>query len=316
MLSDAVVAEFREALRSHSYTPNTIRTYESMFRRVCRELDERDLYNPVTVMQYRLRLKKGSLNIFDHVWSVLHEGTSLRSMPAIVRKPMMAFPHPLFADVMELGALFGNERLPALTWGNVILDPRVGESERRSMLRVFEWFLGRDAMANDETPLVPKDDAGVPMKLWQIEYIINSPRMTPERRIYQEEVSSLLEAVICYCVKFAAPAFLLRHLCDRTAWIGKHARTLDFRAIHTKLSRCPSLIELTGIVEGLPTDPNATEPRFLVGDRHEQRRIRRDHPACAGTPSRPWRHRLRNRGRRAERRARFQRPGVGSLAHR
>lgn len=255
--------QFRESLKSRSYSDATLKTYRSMFRRMCRDLDETDLSDVVALLQYRVQMRTGSVGIFDALWGILRQSPIGVHLPSAPRKPVVIYPHPLFADVMLLGAVFGNERLPELTWKHVEDDPRFMQSEIESAIRCLRWATRNDDMRPEPwVPLVPKDSNLVPMQLWQVEYVINSPELAGRtlKKYAKEEICLLIGEFVTQSVRLNAPASVLRFCCDRAHHVGSLVSKIDAKAFYDAANAITEPGELVEIAASLPVDPADDTP--------------------------------------------------------
>lgn len=254
--------QFIGSLGKRSHNPRTARTYRSMFRRMCRDLNEEDLRNPAVLVWYRWNMAKGSVSIFSAMWSILRQTELGRDLPTSPEKPRVLYPHPLYADVMHLGAIYGNERLPELKWndaeGHFLFDPRAVEARRR----VFEWFMGSDATPTEKTPLVVCNRAASPMQLWQVEAIVNSPTANKDhqRKYKREALAPFLTEVIAMLTALNASAAQLRAACDRIVKIGVHSEQFLFKEALADLRACGTAAEVLEIVRMFPQDPYDATP--------------------------------------------------------
>lgn len=174
MLPPSYTDQFDTLLATRGQAEQTQKTLRSMLRRMSRELDEADLVNEEVMFCYRTHLANGTRGIFDMTWKALQETPVGCDLPAFKRLPVMVYPHPLFADLMHLGALLGNDRLPELKFGVARHLWGWDETAAVARRRVWEWFMGVGTPEHAETPLVVKDGAGRGMRIWQVEFIINS----------------------------------------------------------------------------------------------------------------------------------------------
>jgi hypothetical protein len=254
--------QFREILAKRTYNPRTMKAYRSMFRRMCRDLNEEDLTEPAVLIWYRWHMAGGSMAIFSAIWGILRGTEVGRRLAVSPEKPRIMYPHPLYADIMHLGAIYGNERLPEMTWaeceGHFLFDEKVVEARRR----VFEWFMGTDATPTEKTPLVVCNRLGNPMQLWQVETIINSPTANKDhkRRYTREGLGAFLTDVIALLVSRGIDAALLRSACDRIAKIGTHAAEFQFDVAYDDLAACSDVPSMLGIVALFPIDQDDTTP--------------------------------------------------------
>lgn len=263
MLPDVYEAGFRESLKTRNYSERTIKTYKSMFRRLARDLDETDVYNEATLLQYRVQMRSGSVGIFDALWGILRQAEIGKLLPSAPRKPLVVYPHPLFADVMLLGAVYGNERLPDMTWGHVDGDFRFGETEKQAAIRCLTWASGLDiTKPAPQTPLLPKDQRFSPMQLWQVEYIINSPELFGRslKKYAKEGICELIVGFVTEVMRLNAPAGVLRDCCDRARQVGDRIGEVDTKAFLGALKQATETDDLTTLALALPTDPTDDTP--------------------------------------------------------
>jgi hypothetical protein len=254
--------QFKKALSRRTYGEKTQKTYRSMFRRMCRDLNVSDLSNPGTLIWYRWQMPKGSMSIFSAIWSILRDteiGSHLHTAPP---KPHVLYPHPLYADVMHLGAIYGNAMLSELKWSDAenhfLFDQRAAEARRR----VFEWFMGSDDAPDEDLPLVVCNRAGRPMQLWQVEAIVNSPTANKDhqRKYKREAIAPFLTEVIAMLTALNASAAQLREACDLIAKIGVHSELFLFKDALADLRACDNAHQMLEIVRMFPQDPYDETP--------------------------------------------------------
>jgi hypothetical protein len=185
----------------------TIKTYCSALRRMRRDLAPEECFDPAVLTEYRLSMALGTRNIFNMAWRYLQLaeaelGVVLPDLPSLPRSRMG---HPLSHDAMTLAGYLNIDQIPKLTWGTLpehAIDDMVG----RALERIYEFQTGRYAdTATSDTPLIPTKK-GAPMRLWQIEAIINSVHKETDHPVDRFGVK-LSEALV-----FArADGIMLRH---------------------------------------------------------------------------------------------------------
>lgn len=243
------------------YSEKSQKSFWYMMRRVERELDGNDLADPYVILQYRWQLTgSGTLNIFDSLWKLLlltDEGVSLAR---ILRKPIVTIPHPLYADLMLLGATFGNERLVEMTWKDLSEDYRTCEPVWQAAMRVFKWFAFPDVRPRLETPAVIKDMELAPMKLWQLSGLINTADAYRDRlgRYSEAKIAELENRMIAVAVVHDVNTTTLSKLYERIIGIGREAKDLNHRPFVKRIEEAKSLDELEAIVYSLPKEPGPT----------------------------------------------------------
>jgi len=265
-LTPALYEHFDAVLKAatHRYSTHTIKTLRSSLRRMRRDLDDADLGNTLIMSIYRFQMPQGTRNIYDVATAYLRPFTP----PGVafvkpLRKPSVVYPHPLSADVMELGAVYGNERLPEMVWGDVEGDFRFDEMSRQSRARIFDWFATIDVRPTGKTPLVPKDRlCREPMKLWQIEYIINSPTRLGKVHTVREDVLKVMEHATGNVVRLNASALTLRYLFDHLSRVGSRINDVNVTAVKRLLDEAMTPKDLTEVIEAIPTDPVSDDNRF------------------------------------------------------
>lgn len=256
--------QFVEGLNKRSHGDRTARTYRSMFRRMCRDLTEDGARDPATMLWYRWNLAKGSVSIFAAVWSIVRQTEVGMSIPPSIEKPRVMYPHPLYADVMHLGSIYGNDRLTDMKWpdveGNFLFDERAVGARRR----IFEWFMGSDATPDEKTPLVVCDRAASPMQLWQVEAIINSSvaNKDHQRKYKREAIAPFMTEAIAILTRLNASAAQLREACDHIAQIGEHSELFLFKDALADLRACATADELLEVVRLFPQDHYDEMPKL------------------------------------------------------
>ena len=250
-------SQFLVQISKRSNARNTLKTYKSMFRRMSRCLDVEDLSNPAMIYQYRLTMPEGSFGIFHAVFGILRQTPIGSTLPPIDQLVAVKYPHPLYADVMTLGAIFNNERLPELTWGDVLSDERFDKSALKAARRTFHWHMGEDASPTAETPLVPKDGTGKPAQLWQIESIINSTALNKNlgSRDPKKKIAAFLTDVIGLFVSRGIRACDLRRYYLKILAIGNHAKVFQFPLALEDLRAARTLEQVDEIIGSFPEDP-------------------------------------------------------------
>lgn len=151
------------------------KTYRSGYRRILRDLTPAEIFDPITLNDYRTSMKLGTRNVFNVTWKHLREFEAARGVEIAEHPnmPRVRFAHPLMHDLLTLTGYFSLEQTSELTWGSVPAFAHRTEVER-ALERVFEFQTGRSALeATADTPLVPTRH-GLPMRPWQLEFIVNS----------------------------------------------------------------------------------------------------------------------------------------------
>lgn len=250
------------ALARRSHGSGTVRTYRAMFRRMCRDLDLEGMKDPSLLLWYRSQMPRGTVSIFGSIWTIVRDTEFGKDLEPAPPKPRVLYPHPLYADVMHLGAIYGNERLPELKWtdaeGHFLFDQRAAEARRR----VFEWFMGSDATPTEKTPLVVCNRAASPMQLWQVEAIVNSPTANKDhqRKYKREALAPFLTEVIAMLTALNASAAQLRAACDRIVKIGVHSEQFLFKEALADLRACADVPQVLEVIGQFPVDPYDDTP--------------------------------------------------------
>lgn len=169
------VESFRAFCESKSLSEAAGKTYRSGYRRMIRDLRPCDLEDPAMMKQYRASMKQGTRNVFDTMYKLFsvfmaEHGTAFPDLPSL---PRVRFAHPLMHDVLTLTGYLNVPQITSLTWGTVP-EHAIEEHVERALERIYEFQTGRaGATATADTPLVPTK-AGLPMREWQVEFIVNS----------------------------------------------------------------------------------------------------------------------------------------------
>lgn len=156
-----------------------------------------DLHSKRLMTLYRAPMSQGMKNITDSGIKHYREWAKTQPnaivIPPLPGTPRVRFPHPLFSDLARLGAVYGNNNLPKLTWGDLdeadIVDVRSAE-------RVYSFLTGMAGGIRHHA-VVAKHMGGDPLPLWAIEAIINSPTYAtagPAEGFFEEVVEHLIAA--------------------------------------------------------------------------------------------------------------------------
>lgn len=219
MTDPNVLDQLMAAIARKKASAGSTRAFKNLARRLCRQLDEIDVRSPKTMLLYRRQMAVGTRAIFGTVFRMFQETEAGAGVPDLERLPPVFLPHPLSASVMHLGALLGNERLPEAIWGRAVHAFGWDQSATNAAWRIRHWFMGSDAVVEQNTPLVVKDAAGRPMQPWMIDAIINSGTWARkvERTTDQTRIAALLEETINIAFIGGTGAEELRWVCDRVA---------------------------------------------------------------------------------------------------
>lgn len=261
MLPEEYFTQIKKVIEAKSTTKSSRSAYAYGMRLISKSMDPEDLRCQKTVLAFRSNLKMGTRNIFDSVWGMLRRTEVAADLEPNIRKPIVSYPHPLYADVMHLGAVLGNERLPELTWG--IASKMFGwdGKELDAAGRCWWWFMPEDVVPTPESPLLVKDSMARPMPLWQVEYIINSPTVVHKysRKLKKVSLVEIMERAIGAAHVLRMEAKDLRVMCDRIVAVGDEVdRVRDsevLKGIEDALSE-RSVERLKKVIEALPVDPH------------------------------------------------------------
>lgn len=255
MLPDQYLDEFDRVLSLEHYGESSRRMFRTMLRRMARQLDESDLRDPDMMRQFRTVLPIGSRSILSLVWRLLRETDVGRDLPEIPRVRLVTYPHPLSADVTHLGAVFGNERLPELTWAEASTSIGWDELTLDAAGRVWWYFMPAEVEPQPDSPLVVKDTLARPMQLWQVRYIINSADFVQQSKkpLKEARLVKLADRAIFVASRLRVDAAFLKAMCRRIELVGD--AQVDVEAISRELEAAMTARDtsrLAGLFDGLP----------------------------------------------------------------
>jgi hypothetical protein len=261
MLPEEYFTQVRDVISRRATTKSSRSAYTYGMRLISKSLDPEDLRCQKTMLAFRSQLKVGTRNIFDSVWGMLRQTQIAVDLEPNIRKPIVSYPHPLYADLMHLGSVLGNERLPELTWGSAKHFFGWGEKELDAAGRCWWWFMPEEVVPTSDSPLIVKDDKARPMPLWQIEYIINSPTDVHKysRKLTKVLLVEIAERAIGAAHVLRLEAKDLRALCDRIVAVGDNADRVNRAAVMSEIDAAlaeKSADRLKQVIESLPIDPH------------------------------------------------------------
>jgi hypothetical protein len=228
------VAAFETFLKGCTPTvqDTSINIYKYMLRRLKKELGPEDFFDPGILTVYRQHLPQGTRNVFDATWDRLQVWTAQTFAHGLPERPTMArvrHAHPLHHDMTVISGIISPAWIEGLTWG----DLRSGKVEHDPALlgsaaRILAFYEGVTSdSVPDSKPLIVHAGKQTPMRVWHMEWIINSAQSVSKGPV--EEASAEIFSLF---VSAKVPGKILR-MVARDLYLArtKIARQYDAKPI-------------------------------------------------------------------------------------